>query len=483
MKLEKQAPPVHQNTNAQQNQVAKQAISFAEAANMRKEALAGLSHSEMDFSTGMQPQQTATFSQAISPEHRRYYNLTIHQDAEVLLPYKNNLFPAGVKDPKGIGVGNYFMKKGSTLELVGRDEKHPNKVIVRTMEVHYRNAAGQILTAPGAGWSMFYIDTNKTNLNAPKSKIDNQQSAVQDLQVFKDSVLAQQLLNFKIHMREYGERYRKAWNKFQETLKKDAIESQKKEQQLWILVSMITAGSLGWIGEAFGTSAKFAKFLLPGLEDAVQAGFAGEIALASAQPPITDALVSVHPDNLYREIEAKLDLFTDQTNIYVGQIISDVQKSPATTDRVELMLSIFRWYSANVISKTINEKPNWALFQKMIEKNLWASWLIDKETPSYTEYYKMFSGFGTIDYNYGWSHIGGNAQKRLNELGYNWGWEGGIKQAEFFGTDTSKAHSLPTEGKPTEKTITYEGSQSTMRAVKWAKYLQHRYKNNPFQFK
>ncbi|GAB5417357.1 MAG: hypothetical protein Crog4KO_29390 [Crocinitomicaceae bacterium] len=484
MKVDQQkTPPVQQHLKGhQQSQVSQQATSFAEAGKMRKEALSGLSHADdSSFSVGAPPQQNPTFSKPISPEHIRYYEMVIHREAELLF-YSGNIAFKGKVQGNG-GIGNYFMKKGAAVELVSRHSSFDNKLYVRSKEVHYRDAYGNIQTAQGNGWQYFYIDVSNTNLNAPTSKIDNQQSAALDLIAFKESVLARQLLNFNTYMLEYSKRYKKAWDNFQGALKKDAQASQKKAQQLWILVSMITAGSLGWVGEVLGTTAKFSKFLLPGLEDAVQAGFAGEIALASTPKPITDASVSVHPDKLHVQIQDRLSVFKQETDVYVGDIIQKVQKTPAKTDRVELMLSIFKWYSANVVANTINEKPDWGRFQLMTEKNLWASWLIAKENPSFTEYYKFGSGSGTIDYNYGWSHIGENAQKRLNDVGYNWGWEGDIKQAEFFGTDRNKAHSLPRNGKPYYKTITYEGSESTMRAVKWAKFLQHRYKNNPFEFK
>jgi hypothetical protein len=74
---------------------------------------------------------------------------------------------------------------------------------------------------------------------------------------------------------------------------------------------------------------------------------------------------------------------------------------------------------------------------------------------------------------------------RMKTAMYKDGWHHADKQTAFPGKDKSNAHTLPTlpKGqKPYYTTIKYEGSESVMKAVKWAKRVQHRYRSNPYKF-
>ncbi|OEU65032.1 MAG: hypothetical protein BBJ57_04290 [Desulfobacterales bacterium PC51MH44] len=244
-----------------------------------------------------------------------------------------------------------------------------------------------------------------------------------------------------------GAAYYNAYDKHKTAIEASSKEATLREAALFGILTAVTAGSLGWIGEAaelakFGTQLK--AFMTSGiggaLEDFVQTGIGEAIDVWQAAVAPTAQTLSKHPYIFKGNLMKGLNDQMKKVHIFFKIQKKELNKLDISAFETimpeQLQANLDKFLKGNKLMKSPNIYNEMDM-QNEIERGFWAIWaphaLVIKIPidPSYSEVYP-FKGVTSLGPRYRTSYKkpGAPVEKRLNRLGItekagigkDWGW-------------------------------------------------------------
>ncbi len=180
--------------------------------------------------------------------------------------------------------------------------------------------------------------------------------------------------------RTLGSAYAFAYDTHKTAVLEAEKEAALKYELAFAVLSIVSAGALGWVGEAaqagrLGEKAK--NVMVAGLEDAVQEGVGQAIGIIKTAVAPTNATVSQLPQVFQNDLENILDLQWDKVERYFTMLKQELWDRRLEAfdgvDLAELRGALDRWMQGNRFMNEPKQHDQKELADEL-ERGIWAKW-------------------------------------------------------------------------------------------------------------
>lgn len=276
-------------------------------------------------------------------------------------------------------------------------------------------------TSPGTrtGW----IKREWTSIAPVQTAGNENERIAQDLDDFLDSSLLPTLDKWIEGVRIQGKAYLTAYNHYKDTLEKANQQAQQRAEIYAAVLTTVSAGALGWLGEAAEQSKNVTELLgsearRGAIEDAIQAGLGETIDVTQGGWFSRHVVNQTHPLHYLNDQLKALNALRGELRKRVGETKKRIRSSEEQGDRAAVRLEIYEWWSQAKVREAprgLGGMTQKAMAEEM-ERGFWQRYIL-KELHYTTSSVRSPKYGSTIESQTHYVHPEAAVRTRLDELG------------------------------------------------------------------
>jgi hypothetical protein len=318
---------------------------------------------------------------------------------------------------------------------------------------------------PELAWEdEIWIKQQTTNLASADTTSEQNDSTAQDLDDILDEHVIPAFSQWRIAVRTQGSAYTTAYERFTETLNTANQQAKDRADMFAAVLTAVSVGSLGWIGDAVINGDDFAKLLKSdaargALEDALQAAVGESIDLRQGGWFKAHVSRETHPNKYQNSVMNQIDALVGELTEKMGSTKALIRRTDQPIERAAVLVKVYDWWNRTLAKKSPksqqSDEPSMA---KAFETTFWQQYILQELTK---DVMFLFWGWGRK-----YEHPEKAVRQRLDYLGVSA--QAGIKSwMEWY--EASQVFSPDTEIDPkTGREKPYLGSDDTQKLAAWA---------------